>query len=81
MIRPVFFLLMLSKTALRQGQKDSPIALPMTRTDIGDYLGLTTETVSRTFTQLKKTGLITLRAGGLVEFPDRAALEALADGF
>jgi CRP/FNR family nitrogen fixation transcriptional regulator len=35
------------------------ISLPMTRTDIGDYLGLTMETVSRAFSQLKSDGIIT----------------------
>ncbi|MBI3515632.1 MAG: helix-turn-helix domain-containing protein [Proteobacteria bacterium] len=34
------------------------IELPMTRTDIADYLGLTIETVSRTMTQLREDGVI-----------------------
>jgi CRP-like cAMP-binding protein len=34
------------------------IELPMSRTDIGDYLGLSSETVSRTFTTLRRDGLI-----------------------
>lgn len=34
------------------------ISLPMSRTDIGDYLGLSNETVSRTFTMLRHDGLI-----------------------
>jgi CRP-like cAMP-binding protein len=38
-------------------------ALPMTRRDIADYLGLTIETVSRTLSQLEETGAL-LRAGG-----------------
>jgi CRP/FNR family nitrogen fixation transcriptional regulator len=38
---------------------DGRISLPMTRTDIGDYLGLTMETVSRAFSQLKGDGIIT----------------------
>jgi CRP-like cAMP-binding protein len=40
-------------------RSDGRISLPMTRTDIGDYLGLTMETVSRAFSQLKSGGIIT----------------------
>ncbi len=36
------------------------ISLPMPRSDIADFLGLTTETVSRTFTQFRKSGIIAL---------------------
>ena len=43
----------------RQGSDDS-VALQMQRTDIGDYLGLTFETVSRVFRVLKERGLINL---------------------
>ena len=75
------FLLMLSRAAVRRGQKENPVSVPMSRTDIGDYLGLTTETVSRTFTQLKKSGLIALQSGSKVELARRAALEELAEGF
>jgi CRP/FNR family transcriptional regulator, anaerobic regulatory protein len=34
------------------------LSLPMSRNDLADYLGLTTETVSRSFSQLKRDGLI-----------------------
>jgi CRP/FNR family transcriptional regulator len=32
----------------------------MSRSDIADFLGLTTETVSRTFTQLRKSKIIAI---------------------
>lgn len=37
---------------------DSTVLLPMTRSDIADYLGLTIETVSRCITRLKVNGLV-----------------------
>lgn len=76
----VSFLLALSDRAVRRGGDASPIALPMGRADIADYLGLTTETVSRTITNLKRDGYIRLLQGGRVELPDLAALRDLADG-
>lgn len=36
------------------------IKLPMSRSDIAHFLGLTTETVSRTFTQLRKSKIIAI---------------------
>jgi CRP/FNR family nitrogen fixation transcriptional regulator len=38
------------------------IDLPMSRQDIADYLGLTIETVSRTFTQLQGSGCVSVPA-------------------
>ena len=34
------------------------VELPMSRGDIADFLGLTTETISRTLTQMRKNGII-----------------------
>jgi CRP/FNR family transcriptional regulator len=43
-------------------------------------LGLTTETVSRTFTNLRTGGAIALRNGGKVEILDLDALREVAEG-
>jgi CRP/FNR family transcriptional regulator len=74
------FLLRLSRRSVLQGHPSSPIALPMSRADIADYLGLTIETVSRTFTQLKKEAIIGLPASGHVVLVDEAGLKELAEG-
>jgi CRP/FNR family nitrogen fixation transcriptional regulator len=53
------------------------VELPMSRQDIADYLGLTIETVSRTFTQLAQSGTIALESSRRVVFRNRAALNRL----
>ena len=47
----------------------------MSRSEIADYLGLTTETVSRTVTSLKAQNLIRPIEGNNVAIPDREALQ------
>jgi CRP/FNR family transcriptional regulator, anaerobic regulatory protein len=68
----------LLQMAERAGAGDN-LTLPMTRSDIADHLGLTTETVSRTFGQLKSQGVIRLAASSEVVLRDRGELEALAE--
>ena len=54
------FLLSLSTRAARRGESTSVLRLPMSRTDIGNYLGITLETVCRELARLEKQGIITL---------------------
>jgi CRP/FNR family transcriptional regulator, anaerobic regulatory protein len=50
----------------KEGNSGCALDLPMTRGDLADYTGLTTETVSRTLSQMKKQGLVdTVGARGL----------------
>lgn len=74
------FLLMMSKRAAKRGQPPNPIELPMGRADVADFLGLTTETVSRTFTQLKTSSVIQLLDNARVLLKDVDALNDLAEG-
>ncbi len=51
--------------------------LPMSRQDIADYLGLTIETVSRTFSSMERRALIELPTSRKVRIRNRAALGGL----
>jgi CRP/FNR family nitrogen fixation transcriptional regulator len=61
--------------AERAEDADGWIALPMTRVDIADYLGLAHETVSRAFTQLKKSRVIVEPTLNRIKLVNREALE------
>lgn len=74
------FLLSLHRRRSVHEGPNAAVPVSMSRADIGDYLGLTTETVSRTFTALKASGAIRLREGGRVEIPDIDLLQDLAEG-
>lgn len=54
------------------------LTLPMSRRDIGDSLGLTIETVSRQFTELREAGLIETKGRSLVQLLDIGALAQAA---
>jgi CRP/FNR family transcriptional regulator len=56
------------------------VTLPMTRSDIADYLGLTIETVSRTLTRFKSERLIDIPCAAEIVIRDHAALQHLATG-
>ncbi len=60
---------------------DGSVHLPMSRTDIADYLGLTIETVSRTFTSLRDEGLIELPDTHTVRFPDLETVRETAEAW
>lgn len=66
---------------LRDGspQQRAAIQLPMSRTDIGDYLGLTLETTSRAFSRLRKEGVISTPDHHSVVIEQQEQLEELAD--
>lgn len=59
--------------------KGDRVSLPMSRTDIGDHLGLTMETVSRGLSHLKSEGVIALENSHQILIRDRDALEDLAE--
>ncbi|HEX2886465.1 Crp/Fnr family transcriptional regulator [Vineibacter terrae] len=76
--RVASFLIRLSDRAVAHGRSGNPVCLPMTRAEIGDYLGLTLETVSRTMTQLRKRGAIDLDNTSVVRLTSEETLRRLA---
>ena len=60
------------------GATPQQIDLPMTRQDIADYLGLTIETVSRSFAKLKQEGLIATPSPQRLQILDLEQTESLA---
>jgi CRP-like cAMP-binding protein len=74
------FLMALSDRNARHGLSPLSIVLPMRRVDIADYLGLTIETVSRTFTIFRTAGLIAMDQANIIVFKDIRKLRTLASG-
>ena len=59
------------------GDDQPTIALPMSRQDIADYLGLTIETVSRTLTRFEREKMLAIVPGG-VRLLDPKRVEVMA---
>lgn len=64
-----FLLLLASHGDGALDRHSAVVELPMTRTDMADYLGLVIESVSRTLTALKDDGLIELQATHRILIP------------
>lgn len=74
------FLLLLSERARRSAAECcGTIRLPMSRSDIADYLGLTKETVSRVISSLKRDRIVRLDSLDVVEILDRGRLELVSE--
>ncbi|MBS9475529.1 Crp/Fnr family transcriptional regulator [Ancylobacter radicis] len=72
--RVAFFLLRLMPESVVGGT----LHLAMTRQEIADFLGLTLETVSRAFSELKRRGLVALLRADEVQINDRNSMRRLA---
>ena len=67
------FLMNLSMRHARRHLSESKFRLPMTRSDIGNYLGLAVETISRILSRLQAQGILTV-SGKEIEILDHNAL-------
>lgn len=76
--RLVTFLLWLADGFAARGFSSTAFLLRMSREEIGSYIGLTLETVSRQFSRLADCGLVRVRHRS-VELLDKHALRAIAE--
>lgn len=77
--RVAAFLLDLTQRLHERGFSASSLVLRMTREEIGSYLGLQLETVSRTFSKLQHDGVLAIRNRD-VHVLDTAALRRVSQG-
>jgi CRP/FNR family transcriptional regulator len=70
---------LMTRVGRREGQ-DIVFHLPMAREDISDHLGMKIETVSRSFTDLRKRGLLALPEPSRVIVLNPVGLERMAGG-
>jgi len=76
----VMFLQMLEQHQIQAGGMTSvsEVYLPMNRSDIGEYVGMSLEAVSRSFHALTARGIIKIRDKRHVKIVDRAQFEKVA---
>jgi CRP/FNR family transcriptional regulator len=73
------FLLNLTHRLQARGFSASSVLLRMTREEIGSYLGLSIETISRTFSKFQSDGLLFVR-NRQIRITDPVGLQHLLDG-
>lgn len=78
--RVATFLCLLFEKAQKRGHCGAPIDLPMNRSEIADYLGLTIETVSRQLSRLKSAGIVAILGAHAIELRKPNQLAELAAG-
>jgi CRP-like cAMP-binding protein len=71
------FLQMLEHLESSRGEATAEIYIPMNRSDIADYVGMSLPAVSRTFALLAKRGIIACRDRRRVKIADRPAFETI----
>jgi len=75
--RLAVFLLSLSRRYHERGYSETEFVLRLTREDIGSFLGMTLETVSRLLSRFQASGLLQVQ-GRLVKLLDLTALSQIA---
>jgi CRP/FNR family transcriptional regulator len=78
--RVASFFVMLADRVGDKADDSAVVEVPMSRSDIADYLGLTMETVSRQISQLKRAGMLVAKGQHVLEVRDLPTLRRRAEG-
>jgi CRP/FNR family transcriptional regulator len=76
--RMVTFLQMLERLQAAEGESTTELYLPMNRSEIGEYVGISLAAVSRSFRTLADRGVIAFRNKRHLRIVDRARFENIA---
>jgi CRP-like cAMP-binding protein len=76
-VKVAMFLQMLESHQAARNESTEHVYLPMTRSDIGDYIGISPEAVSRSFKALKNRGVITFSDRRHVKIVGREQLASI----
>jgi CRP-like cAMP-binding protein len=74
------FLQLLEHLQAARGERTTEIYLPMNRSDIGEYVGMSLEAVSRAFRGLTTRGVIKSRDRRHLKIIDRSTFDKIVDG-
>jgi CRP/FNR family transcriptional regulator len=72
------FLQLLEQIQAARGERSTEIYLPMNRSDIGEYVGMSLEAVSRAFRSLTTRGIIKSRDRRHLKITDRSTFDKIA---
>jgi CRP/FNR family transcriptional regulator len=75
--RLAMFLRLIEQLHISRGEQADEIYLPMDRSDISEYIGMTLPAVSRAFRNLTTRGIIKVRNGRRVRITDRDGFEKI----
>lgn len=78
--RVAMFLELLERHQAARDESTKELYIPMSRSDVADYAGMSLEAVSRSFRTLAGRGIIAFRNKRSVKIADRSRLDALAVG-
>ena len=73
------FLQLLEQLQAARGERTTEIYLPMNRSDIGEYVGISLEAVSRAFQSLTARGIIKSRDRRHLKIVDRGTFDRIVD--